>query len=65
MLNYELVAKPEKGSPVIFQLEVGSSKKGRYATVFGVAGNKALPFGKLYVDETELAKLATVKKDKS
>lgn len=63
MFNYELVVKDEKGNVKhSYQLEVGESKKGTYKTLAGKAANKALPFGKMYVDEDKLGEAKKAKK---
>jgi len=54
-MQYKLVVETDKGNPVTsFILEQATSKKGTYATVTGKPGNAALPFGKLYIDESKL-----------
>jgi hypothetical protein len=53
MFNYKLVVEDGKGNKVTeFKLAVGESKKGTFATLSGEPANKALPFGKLYADES-------------
>ena len=54
MFNYELSIS--NGDKVVtkFALERGESRKGTFATISAKAGCAAIPFGKLYVDETKL-----------
>ena len=55
MFNYVLVISNAKGEVVTkYNLEAGESRKGTFTTVFASQGNKAVPFGKLYVDESKL-----------
>ena len=57
MFNYELIVKDDKGNKVTeYQLDKGESRKGTFATLSGKPANKAIPFGKLYVNEEEIAK---------
>ncbi len=67
MFNYQLTISDDKGNTVTkFELERGESKKGTYATVSAKAGNKVVPFGKLYVAEDAIkeSKKAEAKQEK-
>ncbi len=54
MLTYELVVKNGNTEEARFAREIGESKKGTYKTLSATTGNKAIPFGKLYVAENEI-----------
>jgi hypothetical protein len=66
MFNYELVIKDGKGNIVkAYQLEQGESRKGTFRTLSTVQGNKVIPFGKLYVDESQITSKPNGKAKKS
>ena len=54
MFNYKLTILDGDRVVTQFELDRGESKKGTYATISGRESNKAIPFGKLYVDESKV-----------
>ena len=66
MFNYILLITDSKGETVTkFELDIGESKKGTYATISGKQDNAVIPFGKLYVDESKVTNGAGKKAKKA
>jgi len=54
MFNYNLVVLKGNTEVRRYELEQGESKKGTFKTLSAKTGLAAIPFGKLYVSESEL-----------